>query len=393
MTTGRGSEPVAQWSSCAPISTISALLLSRSTVARRTVQTLIGSYVALRTSTRPPDQRPQPSASGPCRWESIGGTDPSGAGGTAAVAIARGSVAQRFPEHRSLARDARVRAGSVERDGADLARQGEADGLGLLGGELELALAGVDLLAVRPGGLAVGDRGEHDAAVAGVEQRERGRLVARELAVGVVAHQGAVGDRAVESLLGRAHAPVEPVGHRFDALVQGPEGLLERARVRDEVVAAAAAEHDALVRAQPAQTEREHHGEHERDHRDTGGAQRDQPSGFGQLVHAGAVYERVPRRLALGEQRLVLGLVVVGLLLARHRRHLYGDADRGAERRRLLEGEVGGRARLRRDLVDRVAERDRVAAAALDADGDLDVELVVVAAVGELHRERRVGRV
>src|SRR5829696_9992102 len=137
MTTGRGSEPVAQWSSCAPISTISALLLSRSTVARRTVQTLIGSYVALRTSTRPPDQRPQPSASGPCRWESIGGTDPSGAGGTAAVAIAGESVAQRPPEPRSLARDApgssrrAAEPRSVERDGAHLAREGDADGLGL----------------------------------------------------------------------------------------------------------------------------------------------------------------------------------------------------------------------------------------------------------------------
>src|SRR5918995_3649941 len=116
MTTGRGSEPVAQWRSRVPISMTSALLLSRSTVARRTVQTLIGSYVAFRTSTRPPDQRPQPSAAGPCRWEALGGTDPSGAGGTAAVAIAGGSVAQRSPEPRSLARDARVRAGSVERD-------------------------------------------------------------------------------------------------------------------------------------------------------------------------------------------------------------------------------------------------------------------------------------
>src|SRR3954471_17639514 len=88
MTTGRGSEPVAQCSSCVPISTTSALSLSRSTVARRTVQTLIGSYVALRTSTRPPLQRlPEPSASGPCRGWSPGGTDPSGPGGTAVATI------------------------------------------------------------------------------------------------------------------------------------------------------------------------------------------------------------------------------------------------------------------------------------------------------------------
>src|SRR5918997_171522 len=91
MTTGLGSEPVAQCRSVAPISMTSAFSLSRSTVARRTVQTLIGSYVALRTSTRPPDQRPEPSELDPCRWWSASGTDPIGAGGTA-VAIAGRSV-------------------------------------------------------------------------------------------------------------------------------------------------------------------------------------------------------------------------------------------------------------------------------------------------------------
>src|SRR6185295_11788575 len=79
MTTGLGSEPVAQCRSVAPSSITSAFSFSKSTVARRTVQTLIGSYVALSTSTRPPDQRPVPSvAAGPCRWWSSGGTDPSG---------------------------------------------------------------------------------------------------------------------------------------------------------------------------------------------------------------------------------------------------------------------------------------------------------------------------
>src|SRR5215208_6664756 len=97
MTTGRGSEPVAQCRSRVPISITSALLLSSSTVARRTVQTLIGSYVALSTSTRPPDQRPVPSASGPRRWKSLGGTDPTGAGGTALVAIAAPKCSQADP--------------------------------------------------------------------------------------------------------------------------------------------------------------------------------------------------------------------------------------------------------------------------------------------------------
>src|SRR5688500_14870308 len=91
MTTGLVMEPRAQWRSCGPISMTSAFSLSRSTVARRTVQTLIGSYVALSTSTRPPDQRPEPSAVDPCRRWSTSGTDPAGAGGTA-VAIAGRSV-------------------------------------------------------------------------------------------------------------------------------------------------------------------------------------------------------------------------------------------------------------------------------------------------------------
>src|SRR6201991_2095111 len=91
MTTGLGSEPDAQCRSVAPSSMTSAFSLSRSTVARRTVQTLIGSYVALSTSTRPPDQRPEPAAPDPCRWWSASGTDPPGPGGTA-VAIAGRSV-------------------------------------------------------------------------------------------------------------------------------------------------------------------------------------------------------------------------------------------------------------------------------------------------------------
>src|SRR5918998_261706 len=96
MTAGRANEPRAQRRSWLPSSRTSAFSLSSSTVARRTVHTLIGSNVALRTSTRPPDQRLAPSKdSGPCRWWSPGGTDPSGAGGTA-VATAPRSV-DHFP--------------------------------------------------------------------------------------------------------------------------------------------------------------------------------------------------------------------------------------------------------------------------------------------------------
>src|SRR3954469_21017803 len=72
----------------------SAFSLRSRTVARRTVQTLIGSYVALRTSTRPPDQRPEPSESDPCRRGPSSGTDPSGAGGTpiAGRSVAKGTA-------------------------------------------------------------------------------------------------------------------------------------------------------------------------------------------------------------------------------------------------------------------------------------------------------------
>src|SRR4051794_26131348 len=102
MTTGRGSEPVAQCSSCVPISTTSALDLSSSTVARRTVHTLMGSNVALSTSTRPPLQRlGEPSESGPCRGWTPSDTDPSGPGGTT-LATER-SVAT-APDHLSARR-------------------------------------------------------------------------------------------------------------------------------------------------------------------------------------------------------------------------------------------------------------------------------------------------
>src|SRR5919112_2347773 len=100
MTIGRGSEPDAQCRSWAPTSTTSAFAFSSSTVARRTVQTLMGSYVALSTSTRPPLQRLlEPSQSGPCRGWSPSGTDPSGPGGTAlatlrSVAVQRGGKPQ-----------------------------------------------------------------------------------------------------------------------------------------------------------------------------------------------------------------------------------------------------------------------------------------------------------
>src|SRR5438270_3717847 len=82
MTTGRAIVLVAEWSSQSPRSMISAFSLSNSTTARRTVHTLIGSYVALRTSTRP-TSRPRRRCSG-------GDADQTGAG--IEVAITGASV-------------------------------------------------------------------------------------------------------------------------------------------------------------------------------------------------------------------------------------------------------------------------------------------------------------
>src|SRR5688572_3337180 len=53
MTSGRGNVRLSEWSAHSPCSRISARSFSTRTVARRTVHTLIGSYEALSTSTRP----------------------------------------------------------------------------------------------------------------------------------------------------------------------------------------------------------------------------------------------------------------------------------------------------------------------------------------------------
>ena len=71
-----------------------------------------------------------------------------------------------------------------------------AHGLLLLGRELELAPPADDLLGVDAGLVAVVDAGEHDARLGVVEQRDRHRLAAGELVVGVVADERSVGDRA-----------------------------------------------------------------------------------------------------------------------------------------------------------------------------------------------------
>jgi len=88
ITIGRDMVVVAEWSSHSACSITSAFSLSSSTTARRTVQTLIGSNVALRTSTRP--------TVGPRRWCSSRDADRAGTGVTA-VAMAGASVARGAP--------------------------------------------------------------------------------------------------------------------------------------------------------------------------------------------------------------------------------------------------------------------------------------------------------
>src|SRR4051812_20161411 len=94
-------------------------------------------------------------------------------------------------------------------------------------------------------------------------------------------------------------------------------------------------------------------------------------------------------KLALEDRRVAL-LVVVKLLLAADADDLHLDRDGRADRRRLRERDVrlGGRAGL--GLVERLADRDRLAGAR-DADQDADVDLVVLALVGELDVERQAG--
>src|SRR6202030_8892 len=79
--TGRAIVEVSECSFAGPRSSRTAFSLRSRTTARRTVQTLIGSYVALRTSTRPPIADVGDDA-GPCRWCSSGDTDPTVSGGT-----------------------------------------------------------------------------------------------------------------------------------------------------------------------------------------------------------------------------------------------------------------------------------------------------------------------
>src|SRR4051794_4170587 len=111
------------------------------------------------------------------------------------------------------------------------------------------------------------------------------------------------------------------------------------------------------------------------------------PAGSVRSFTTPKVYER---RSAAREERRVIRLVVVGLLLARHLGDGRPDRHGRADRRRAVERELDGRALLRRELGHGLGQRDRVPAFAREPHRHLDVELVVLALVGELDDERLV---
>src|ERR1700719_3579948 len=84
----------------------------------------------------------------------------------------------------------------------------EPHGLGLLRGELQFAPPVAHLLAVDARLIAMVDAREHDPRAFVVEQRDRHRLLSRELVVGVVAHERAVRDRPAQPALGAGEAIV-----------------------------------------------------------------------------------------------------------------------------------------------------------------------------------------
>ena len=136
------------------------------------------------------------------------------------------------------------------------AGQRQAHRLGLLGRELQLAAPAVYLLCVDARLVAVVDAGEHDPRPFVVEQRDRHRLLAGELVVGVVAHQRAVRDRSPQRQLGPGEPPVQARGDILDVLVQPLERLLHRGGVGHQVALTLLAEDQPLGAAQAAHPER-----------------------------------------------------------------------------------------------------------------------------------------
>ena len=144
-----------------------------------------------------------------------------------------------------------------------------------------------DLLGVQARLVAVMDRGEHDAERVVSSRAIDADWRAGHLVVGVVAQQAAVGDRAVEALLGGRQAPVEAQRGLLDVGPQRRDRLAELRRVGDEVARLGVAEQDPLCQADPAQLHEQHGGQGQRHDAEHGAHQRHDPARRGQVVHAG----------------------------------------------------------------------------------------------------------
>src|SRR3954469_21627083 len=158
------------------------------------------------------------STSRSCTAITVSQTVPYGTSSTPAGADARRASSANVPDG--------PRKPTRTPDSGAHGRERGVDRLPLLGRELDLGLALVQLLDVEAGLVAVNDRRDHDARLVRVEQRQRARLVARQLVVGVVAHERAVGHAAVESALGRLHPALEMLDRLLDPVAHVGEALL-----------------------------------------------------------------------------------------------------------------------------------------------------------------------
>jgi hypothetical protein len=129
------------------------------------------------------------------------------------------------------------------------------------------------------------DGRDDDARTAAVEQRDRRRLPARHLVVGVVAHEAMMRDGALQAPLDRAEAFLQAGRQVLDIRVQGAEVPVDLRCVGHEVPGVAVAENRALVRPQAGDPAGEHRHAEQRDQRHAAGREGGDPRGGRQLVH------------------------------------------------------------------------------------------------------------
>ena len=91
--------------------------------------------------------------------------------------------------------------------------------------------------------------------------------MARELVVGVIAHQCPVREHAPQRELDAREARLQTLGALVHGVLELGDVRLHARRVRDEVLLARLAEHRRLRSAQPAQRDRQQHAPDQRQHR------------------------------------------------------------------------------------------------------------------------------